>query len=149
MSINQNTGIKTTDLPLGAAIQGTDTMLVNTETGAGQVPFSAAGEFFKNELKPTMQEEAADQISTQESAEKGSVTITNNQAYPFNVGTATVALATPRKNLDYITNVEIAAAVGNVQAIEVYDKQLNGFKIRYDGSATSVTIKYYVTGGMQ
>lgn len=149
MSVNQNAGIKTTDLPLGAAVQGTDTMLVNMEVGVGQVPFSAASEFFKDELKPTVQTEAAAQISAQESAEKGSVTITNNQAYPFNAGIATVALGTPRKNLDYITNVEIAAAVGNVQAIEVYDKQLNGFKIRYDGSATSVTIKYYVTGGMQ
>lgn len=149
MSVNQIAGIKTTELPQAAAVHGTDAMLVNTEAGARQVSFSAAAEFFKNELKPAMQAEAADQISTQESAEKGSVTITNNQAYPFNTGIATVALGTPRQNLDYITNIEIAAAVGNVQAIEVYDKQLNGFKIRYDGSATSVTIKYYVTGGMQ
>lgn len=149
MSINQNAGIKTTELPRPAAVQGTDTMLVNTEAGAGQVPFSVASAFFKNELKPTVQTEAAAQISARECAEKGSVTITNSQVYPFNAGIATVALGTPRENLDYIVNTEISAAVGNVQAIEVYDKQLNGFKIRYDGSATSVTIKYYVTGGMQ
>jgi len=45
--------------------------------------------------------------------------------------------------------VELESANGNVQGLEVYDKQLNGFKIRYDGSATTVTVKYYVTGGMQ
>lgn len=149
MSVNQNAGIKTTELPQITAVQGADAMLVNTGAGAGQTSFSTATEFFKAALKPTMQAEAAAQDSARERAEKGSVTITNNQAYPFNGGIATVALATPRQNLDYITNVEIAAAVGNVQAIEVYDKQLNGFKIRYDGSATSVTVKYYVTGGMQ
>ncbi len=149
MSTNQNAGIKTTDLPQVAAVQGTDAMLVNTAAGAGQASFSAASEFFKNELKPAVQTEAAAQIDAKEGAEKGSVTITNNQVYPFNAGSATVALSTPRKNLDYIVNAEMASASGNVQAIEVYDKQLNGFKIRFDGSATSVTIKYYVTGGLQ
>ena len=51
--------------------------------------------------------------------------------------------------MDYVVNVEVTAAAGNIQTVEVYDKQLNGFKLRYDGSATSATIKYYVTGGMQ
>lgn len=142
--------IKTNELPQVDALQAEDRILVDTSAvGTGVVTYGAMVEQVKESMLPTMRSEASAQIGAQESAEKGSVTITNNQAYPFNAGIATVALSTPRQNLDYITNVEIAAAVGNVQAIEVYDKQLNGFKIRYDGSATSVTIKYYVTGGMQ
>lgn len=142
--------IKTNELPQVDALQAEDRILVDTNAaGTGAVPYGAMVEQVKGAMLPTMRTEAAAQLNAQESAEKGSVTITNNQVYPFNVGIATVALSTPRKNLDYIVSVEIAAAVGNVQAIEVYDKQLNGFKIRYDGSATSVTIKYYVTGGMQ
>ena len=145
-----NAVIKTNELPQADALLAGDRILVDTDAaGTGAVSYGAMVEQVKGALLPTMRTEATAQLNAQESAEKGSVTITNNQAHPFNAGTATVALATPRKNLDYITNVEIAAAVGNVQAIEVYDKQLNGFKIRYDGSATSVTIKYYVTGGMQ
>lgn len=141
--------IKTYELPQAASVLGTDTMLVDTAEGTERVLFSQASEFFKNELTPTMLGTAAAQISARESAEKGSVTLSNSQAYPFNSGDATVALAVPRQNMDYIIHTEIAAASGSVQAVEVYDKQLNGFKIRYDGSALSVTIKYYVTGGMQ
>ena len=142
--------IKTNELPQVDALQPEDRILVDTgEVGTGGMPYEKMEAQVKEAMLPTVRSEAAAQINAQESAEKGSVTITNNQAYPFNAGIATVALGTPRKNLDYIANVEIAAAVGNVQAIEVYDKQLNGFKIRYEGSATSVTIKYYVTGGMQ
>lgn len=142
--------IKTNELPQVDALQAEDRILVDTgAVGTGGVSYGAMVEQVKGAMLPTMRSEAAAQISARECAEKGSVTITNDQAYPFNAGIATVALGTPRENLDYIVNAEISVAVGNVQAVEVYDKQLNGFKIRYDGSATSVTIKYYVTGGMQ
>lgn len=142
--------IKTNELPQVDALQDEDRILVDTgAVGTGGVPYGAMVEQVKEAMLPTMRSEAAAQISAKEHAEKGSVTITNNQAYPFNAGSATVALGTPRENLDYIITTEVSAAAGNVQAVEVYDKQLNGFKIRYDGSATSVTVKYYVTGGMQ
>jgi hypothetical protein len=32
--------------------------------------------------------------------------------------------------------------------ITVFDKQLNGFKIAFDGSATNVTLKLRIKGGM-
>lgn len=80
--------------------------------------------------------------------EVGTVTITNIRPYPFNTGSATVALKIPRLGMGYIVHTEVTVAEGNIQSVEVYDKQLNGFKIRYDGSATSATIKYYVSGGM-
>ena len=82
-------------------------------------------------------------------SEIGTVTITNTQPYPFPLDPETVNLQTQRKTLDYTVVTEISKATGNVQAIEVYDKQLNGFKIKIDGSATSATITYYVSGGMK
>jgi len=142
--------IKTNELPQIDALQAGDRILVDTDAlGTGGMPYGKMQEQVKEAMLPTVRSEASAQINAQESAEKGSVTITNNQAYPFNAGSATVALSVRRKNLDYVISTEIAAAAGNVQAVEVYDKQLNGFKIRFDGSATSVTIKYHVTGGMQ
>ena len=44
--------------------------------------------------------------------------------------------------------VEVVSADGLVGDIEVYDKALNGFKIRYTGSAKNVKLRYYVQGGM-
>lgn len=87
-------------------------------------------------------------LEAETTLEVGSVTITNSQAYPFNTGSATVALKVPRLGMDYIVHTEVISTEGNIQSVEVYDKQLNGFKIRYDGSAASAEIKYYVSGGM-
>lgn len=141
--------IKTDELPRASSVTANNSMLVNTDNGTEQLEFGKASQFFKDALVPTMQIEAAEQVRKSDGFEAGSVRITNSQAYPFNAGTATVVLNTPRQNMDYVVNVEVTAAAGNIQTVEVYDKQLNGFKLRYDGSATSATIKYYVTGGMQ
>lgn len=141
--------IKTNELPQVAAVQAADAILVDTADGTKRALFSQACDFFETELKPAMQKTAVEQINVTDGFEAGSVRITNSQAYPFNAGVATVDLRTPRQSMDYVVDVEVVAATGNIQTIEVYDKQLNGFKIRYDGSATNVTIKYYVTGGMQ
>ena len=141
--------IKTDELPQASSVTANNSMLVNTDNGTEQLNFGKASQFFEETLRPTMQAEAAEQVRKSDNFEAGSVRITNSQAYPFNAGTATVVLNTPRQNMNYVVNVEVTAATGNVQTVEVYDKQLNGFKLRYDGSATSATIKYYVTGGMQ
>ena len=49
----------------------------------------------------------------------------------------TVPIKEKRSNLDYVVEVEIVSSNGNVEQIEVFDKQLNGFKIRFTGSAKS------------
>lgn len=80
--------------------------------------------------------------------EKGALTLTNSQAYPFNNSKRTVALARPRQTLDYTVTVEAAALGGGaVGEIVITDKQLNGFKIEHTGSAAKVTIKFIVEGG--
>lgn len=76
------------------------------------------------------------------------ITLTNTKAFPFNDSIQSVNLATARKTLNYDINWEVASANGNVGDITVSDKLLNGFKIAFDGSATSVTLKLRIKGGM-
>jgi len=76
------------------------------------------------------------------------VTLTNTLKFPFNDSAYTVSLITTRKTLNYDVSWEIVSANGNVGDITVFDKQLNGFKIAFDGSATSVTLKLRIKGGM-
>lgn len=80
--------------------------------------------------------------------EVGQKTLTNSQSYPFNNSVQTVSLLKTRDTLNYKVTTEVVSSNGQVGDIEVYDKQLNGFKLRYTGSATAVTIKYIVQGGM-
>lgn len=80
--------------------------------------------------------------------EVGEINLTNSLQYPFNDSAATVALEKARDTLNYRVDVEVVSSVGTVGDISVYDKQLNGFKIKFSSSATSATIKYIVQGGM-
>ncbi len=84
--------------------------------------------------------DAADEIKT--------ITLTNSLKFPFNNSIQTVALTTVRKNLNYDVDCEVTAYNGNVGEIVVSDKQLNGFKVEFTGSATSVTLKIRIQGGM-
>ncbi len=76
------------------------------------------------------------------------ITLTNSLKFPRNNSVQTISMTTARKTLNYDVSWEITAATGNVGDIVVSDKQLNGFKIAYDGSASSVTLKIRVKGGM-
>ena len=74
--------------------------------------------------------------------------LTNTKEYPFNNSKKTVALKTPRGNLDYTVNVEADAdGAGGIGEIKITDKQVNGFKIEYTGTAKSVSVKCTVQGG--
>ena len=42
---------------------------------------------------------------------------------------------------------ELLFEVGNVGEVEISDKQLNGFKVAFTGSAKSVTLKLFIKGG--
>lgn len=76
------------------------------------------------------------------------VTLTNTKDFYFNNSAKTIALSKIRNNLDYRVFVEVQGNVTNVGDVVVYDKQLNGFKIAYTGSAASVSLKCYVQGGV-
>lgn len=77
------------------------------------------------------------------------VTLSNSLKYPFNNSQQTVSMATARNTLNYDVAVEVTSATGGeVGDIAVTDKQLNGFKLAYSGSATSVAFKIRIKGGM-
>ena len=79
--------------------------------------------------------------------EYGTVTIANTSNYPFTSPSTTVSISEKRSNLNYTVNVEVQQADGNVERIDVFDKQLNGFKIAFKGSARNVTFSYKIVGG--
>lgn len=74
--------------------------------------------------------------------------LTNSLEYPFSNSGTTIALAKARGTLNYRVITEVLGSPQLVGDIEVYDKALNGFKVRHTGSAAVVTVKCYVQGGM-
>lgn len=75
-------------------------------------------------------------------------TLTNSKEYPFNNSQKTLALKTPRENLDYTVFVESSTEdAGGIGGIKITDKQLNGFKIEFTGAAKEVSVKCTVQGG--
>lgn len=78
------------------------------------------------------------------------VVLTNNAPYPFNNSAVTVPLSGDKANTNYDVDVlEIVAHTGPVGEIHVSEKLLNGFKLAFDGSGTSVTLKIKIRGGTQ
>lgn len=75
--------------------------------------------------------------------------LTNTKTYPFNNSDKLITLTKIRDNLDYTVFVEVVSKVGELGEIKVFDKQVNGFKVKYTGSATSVELKLYVRGGLK
>lgn len=80
--------------------------------------------------------------------EIGELTLFNSQEYPFNNSQETIALDRQRDTLNYRVYIELVSSEGSAGDIVVSDKQINGFKIKFTGSAAEVTVKYYVWGGM-
>lgn len=75
-------------------------------------------------------------------------TLTNSKGFYFNNSAKTIALSKMRNTLDYRVFFEVQGNPVNVGDIVVYDKQLNGFKIAFTGSASSISVKCYVQGGV-
>lgn len=89
--------------------------------------------------------EALEQDTAQET---GMVTLTNSQQFPFNNSIVTVPLTLTRDNLNYVVVViKVEATGGPAGEIEVSERQVNGFKLAFTGSASSVKVTYAVIGG--
>lgn len=78
--------------------------------------------------------------------EQGTKTLTNSQQFPFNDSQTSVALVNRQKNTKYAVLAEVTSATGNPGEIVASDLQVNGFKLAYTGSASSVVVKYIVIG---
>lgn len=75
--------------------------------------------------------------------------LTNTQEYPHNNSIQTLQLTTPRNTKDYTVMVEPVSVTGRaVGEFEISDKLLNGFKVKYTGSAKNVSVRCYVRGGI-
>lgn len=80
--------------------------------------------------------------------ETGSKILTNTLEFPFNNSKSSVAIPTVRSYTDYeVVIISATAASGNVGEVIVSERQVNGFKLEYTGSASSVTVTYAVIGG--
>jgi hypothetical protein len=80
--------------------------------------------------------------------ESHKVTLTNTASYPFNNSVRTIALDNTRSTNNYTVDATVISADGQSGDVTIYDKLLNGFKVKFEGSATSVTLKLNITGGM-
>ncbi len=81
--------------------------------------------------------------------ETGTVTLNNSQAFPFNNSIVTIPLTNVRDNLYYVVEIisVVPAGGGNAGEIVVSERQVNGFKMAFTGSASSVAVTYAVIGG--
>lgn len=121
--------------------EGRISTLESTVSGHGTRLTAAEGKITTDEANITKLTKRTDIVS-------GTVTLKNNVAFPFNSSQVTVPIAVERDNQNYIVDFEVTEATGNVGDIIVSAKLVNGFKIEHTGSATSVTVKYQVLGGM-
>ena len=93
----------------------------------------------------TWRVEALEKATDQETGEK---TLTNSQQFPFNNSKVTVPLTVTRDNLNYIVEViKVEATGGPAGDIDISERQVNGFKMAFTGSAASVKVTYAVIGG--
>jgi hypothetical protein len=79
--------------------------------------------------------------------ETGTKTLTNTATYPFNNSQSTVALAKAKESTNYIVLIQSVTPDFAVGDIKITDKLINGFKMAYDGSASTATIVYTVISG--
>ena len=89
--------------------------------------------------------EALEKATAQET---GEVTLNNTLEFPFNDSQVSIPLTVRRDNLNYVVEVISVTPTGGPSGeIEVSDRQVNGFKMAFTGSATKCVVKYAVIGG--
>ena len=71
----------------------------------------------------------------------------NERTYPCNNSKKSVSLGKNMGSTSYLVMTELVKSDGPVGDIEVSEKLVNGFKLAYNGSAKSATIKYIAIGG--
>ena len=148
-------GTSTVEKAQGEIIQqGTaqsSTNFNNEENGIQDATIAAQILGFGNLHQQRQNDEHQEQTDAEILGETKTVTLTNSAAYPFNStvdSPTTVALTTTRKNLYYTVEAAVASHSGEVGDIHITDKALNGFKVSFDGSGSSVTLTLRIKGGM-
>lgn len=80
--------------------------------------------------------------------EEQEITLTNSASYPFNNSATKVSLESTRNTVNYTVEVIPDTDATNVGEIEVYNKAVNGFYIKFNGSASSVGVTLKIRGGI-
>ena len=105
----------------------------------------AAAQILLGQMQNRWRIEALEKATDQET---GEVTLNNSQSFPFNNSQVSVPLTIERDNLNYVLVVISATPTGGPAGeIEITDRQVNGFKLAFTGSASKVVVKYAVIGG--
>ena len=152
-------GTQTVEKAQGTIIQqGTAQSATNFNNAEGGIQdatlaaqITAWGNLQQQRMNDAHMEEIDASFDAEVTGETKTVTLTNSAAYPFNSSSdnpTTVALTTTRKNLYYTVEATVTAHTGEVGNISITDKALNGFKVSFDGSGTSVTLTLRIKGGM-
>ncbi|MDO5149246.1 MAG: hypothetical protein Q4D76_07620 [Oscillospiraceae bacterium] len=101
-----------------------------------------------NQIASSLMLIAISQLEANLAVEEKVETFTNTAKYPFNNSAKTISISNTRTNTNYSVDTEIIEHVGEVGDVVVYDKMINGFKVRFEGSAALAKIKLIVTGGI-
>ena len=127
----------------------------DTQTVIQEGTLQSAGNFNNMEngildvyIAGTLAAISAQQLSVLSEVEERTVTLTNTDNYPFNNSKQTIALNKTRISKDYTIDVEVISHTGNVGSIIISEKLVNGFKIEFDGSGSSVTVVLRIKGGL-
>lgn len=81
-------------------------------------------------------------------SETGEITLTNSQKYPFNNSVKTVALNLTMDTTEYTVETDVLSSDGEVGCVVISDRQKNGFKVAFTGSAKTAKIRFFVKGGL-
>lgn len=129
----------------------TETALTATETAATDLAIATKIYALGDRYDQYHADEHEALIDAETLGELQEITLTNTQKIPFNStmdSPRSVALRQVRKNLCYSVETEVLEHTGEVGAIQISGKALNGFKIAFTGSGTSVKLAVRIKGGM-
>lgn len=135
----------------GAYAPADDFNALSNDVDAVEISAAANELAIRQTIASLLQDERqiAKLVTAASSTETGTVTLTNTKDYPFNDSKTTIAITNTRQNLFYDVEATVTAYSGGLPGdIVISDKQLNGFKIEFDGSAKSVTVAYKIKEGM-
>ncbi len=123
----------------------------NIENGVQDAHIAAAFIGWANLQQQRVNDAHMTMVDAEVLGELHEITLKNTASYPFNSSAdspVTVAMKTNRKSLFYSVEAEVLTHTGEVGEIIISDKALNGFKIAFTGSGTSVKLAVRVKGGM-
>ncbi len=130
-----------------------------THAGAAKASETAAGAA-ATRAEAAAQKAADIAASVNLTEEHHTVTLTNTLAYPGNDSEDTVSLTVNRLKTDYTVDAHITGvklpdgtamnddSTGIAGHVVLFDKALNGFKVKYTGAAKAATVELTVRGGM-